>query len=81
MAVASDYAVAIAPCVAEADPSDVLRSAARRHACAAGFGKPEELRARNSARVVVGERARDKVRCDLVVDACGQNIKGGAPVE
>jgi len=61
----------------------VLRSAARRHACAAGFGKPEEisLRARNSAWIVVSEGARDKVRCDFVVDACGQNIKGCAPVE
>ena len=58
----------------------LLRSAARWDARAAGLGKPHEISARDGVRIVVGEGARDKVRCDFVMDACGQDVKGGAPV-
>jgi hypothetical protein len=60
---------------------DLLRSPARRDARAAGFGKPYELSTRGGARIVVGEGARDKVHCDFVMDACGQDVEGGAPVQ
>jgi hypothetical protein len=60
---------------------DLLRSAARRDARAAGFGKPYELSARDGARIIVGEGARDKVHCDFVMGACRQDEKGGAPVQ
>ena len=59
----------------------LLRSAARRDARAARLGKPHELSARDGARIVVGKGARDKVYCDFVMDACGQDLKGGAPVQ
>jgi hypothetical protein len=58
-----------------------LRSAARWSARAAGFGKPDEISARDGVRIVVGDGARDKVRGDFVMDACGQNAKGGAPMQ
>jgi hypothetical protein len=60
---------------------DLLRSAARRDARAAGLGEPEELSARDGARIVVGEGARNEARCDRVVDAWRQDVKGRAPVE
>ena len=60
---------------------DLSRSAARRDARAAGLGKPHELRARDGARIVVGEGARNEARCDRVVDAWRQDVKGGAPVD
>jgi hypothetical protein len=60
---------------------DLLRSAARWDACAAGLGKPHELSARDGARIVVGEGARNKARRDRVMDAWRQNVKGRAPVQ
>jgi hypothetical protein len=39
------------------------------------------LGARDGARIVVGEGERDQVHCDFVMDACGQDVKGGAPVQ
>jgi hypothetical protein len=60
---------------------DSLRSAAQGDARAAGLGKPHEFSARDGARIVVGEGARDTARCDCVVDACWQDVKGRAPVQ
>jgi hypothetical protein len=69
------------PTAAQGADDDLLRSAARRDACAAGLGKPDEINARDGVRIVIGEGARDKVRCDFVMDAWGQDGKGGAPVQ
>jgi hypothetical protein len=60
---------------------DLLRSAARRGVRAAGLGKPEELSARDGARIVVGQGARNEARCDRVMDAWRQDVKGRAPMQ
>ena len=59
----------------------MLRSAVRWDARAAGLGKPRELSARDRARIVVGEGARNKARCDRVMEAWRQDVKGCAPVQ
>jgi hypothetical protein len=66
--------------VSDAD-RDLSRSAARLDACTAGLGKPHELSARDWARIVVGEGARDEAHCGRVMDACRQDVRGRAPVQ